>query len=275
MKGIILWELLTLEEPWLAEGIETVPELFQHVCAGIRPKIPKDCAQSLEELIEVCWAQDRHLRPNFEEIVLLLDDVLLEYAIDVRAGRLFWSEYFSCPELEESVSWKSLKVSFSDISKIDKDEFEKFYPLLVNEEPKVTIDSFNNFINWFGSDFILPQNRCHEAFKEIQTVISKNWFHGYIEQREANSRLALHPEDGTYLIRLSTTQKEHPFTISMNMAGKPVHIRIKKTEEEGVTHYGIIGHSGSFRCLVELVDSLIEPLRLVKPCPNTSSSVRY
>jgi len=105
---MILWEILTLDEPWGVEGVETIQDLTYNVCIGNRPKIPQDCAPSLEELITSCWAPERHARPSFPEIVLILDDVLLEYSIDDRLSRVFWSEYFSYPELEEEVLGRAL-----------------------------------------------------------------------------------------------------------------------------------------------------------------------
>jgi len=170
VKGIILWELLTLEEPWKVEKIETLAQLFQNVCSGIRPKIPKDCARSLETLIQSCWAPERFLRPTFPEIVLLLDEVLLEYGIDDPAARGLWSEYFLDPELEETVSWKHLLIVLSDVSEIEIDKFDNLNRLLIDSEKNVTIESFNSFINWFGSDFFSSQNSCHKYLSEILTI---------------------------------------------------------------------------------------------------------
>jgi len=274
VKGIILWELLTLEEPWKAERIDTLAQLFHNVCSGNRPKIPKNCGRRLEELIKSCWASQRNLRPHFEEIVLLLDKVLLEYRIDDTAARNLWSEYFLDPELEETVSWEHLKKVLSVVSDIEQSKFDNLSPLLMDKEKNVTIESFNCFINWFGSDFFSSdQNSCQKYLSEIQTVIFKPWFHNLIETNEANSRLA-HKPKGTFLIRLSTKFKEFPFTFSFVSDSQTNHIRIKKEEIDGRSYYSIIGHNGSYRSLIDLVEALIQQYQLVDPC-GSPRAIKY
>jgi hypothetical protein len=45
---------------------------------GLRPKIPKETHPKLTELLEKCWQQDPALRPNFAEIIEMLNQLIRE-----------------------------------------------------------------------------------------------------------------------------------------------------------------------------------------------------
>jgi len=204
----------------------------------------------------------------------LIDEVLLETAIENTAARAFWAEYFCYPELEEIVAWKYFHAALADVSGIEKHEFEIFFKYLTNSDQNVSLDSFNLFVNWFGSDFFSPQT-CRDALTQIQKLISRPWFHGLIEQSEANARLAIHPE-GTYLVRLSKTHMEYPFTLSINLFGnKPQHVRIRKSEAGDDILYSVAGHKGAYKLLVDLLEAIIDPFNLKNACPNITSVSAY
>jgi len=184
--------------------------------------------------------------------------------------------YFSFPALEETIPWKFLQAALSDVTGVEKEAFGFFYDNqhLSNPEHKVTIDTFNQFVIWFGSEFISPKS-CRDALVKIKHLTTLPWFHGLIEQSEANARLGQNPEEGTYLVRLSKTHKEHPFTLSMYAYGKAQHYRIKKMQaQDGKNYFTISGHTGH-QTLIELVESLIDPLQLKHPCKNKDSCYAY
>lgn len=110
--GIIMWELLTREDPFAQH--EDYDEFVDSVCnGGERPVIPEWCPDSLRALIVSCWATNPDDRPTFPEMVTALDDVLedaavLEYEEQVdttiadAAGRYLWKKHFT---YKEEVSW--------------------------------------------------------------------------------------------------------------------------------------------------------------------------
>jgi len=68
--GIILWELLVRELPFAETEAFTIPVL---VTKGKRPKIPKHTPKEWIKLIEKCWHQRPEKRPDFPEILKMLD----------------------------------------------------------------------------------------------------------------------------------------------------------------------------------------------------------
>ncbi|XP_052196394.1 serine/threonine-protein kinase STY8-like [Diospyros lotus] len=74
--GIVLWELLTGELPYsfltpLQAAVGVVQE-------GLRPTIPKHTHPKLAKLLESCWQQNPVLRPNFSEIMEILQQIAKE-----------------------------------------------------------------------------------------------------------------------------------------------------------------------------------------------------
>merc|ERR1712232_1461278 len=72
--GILLWQICALEKPF--KGFNRISHL--ELVVGYRPPIvdgswPKCC----NELIELCWATDIYIRPNFDHIVTILDHEVL------------------------------------------------------------------------------------------------------------------------------------------------------------------------------------------------------
>ncbi|XP_075654463.1 serine/threonine-protein kinase STY17-like isoform X2 [Castanea sativa] len=71
--GIVLWELLTGELPYsLLTPLQAAVGVVQK---GIRPTIPKNTYPRLAELLERCWQQDTAQRPNFSEIIEILQQI--------------------------------------------------------------------------------------------------------------------------------------------------------------------------------------------------------
>lgn len=49
---------------------------------GLRPEIPKDCPLALQSLIEQCWSQHPDKRPEFWQIVKVLEEFESSFARD-------------------------------------------------------------------------------------------------------------------------------------------------------------------------------------------------
>lgn len=78
--GIVLWELLTGELPY--SYLTPLQAAVGVVQQGLRPTIPKHTHPKLTELLEKCWQQNPTLRPNFFEII----DVLQQITKEVGSG---------------------------------------------------------------------------------------------------------------------------------------------------------------------------------------------
>merc|ERR1711969_422739 len=70
--GVMLWELLTLRQPWGHLGPDDVQELWAQVLAGERPRATAEELagaphKDYVKLMEDCWQQDAARRPTFRE----------------------------------------------------------------------------------------------------------------------------------------------------------------------------------------------------------------
>lgn len=74
--GIVLWELLTGKLPY--EYLTPLQAAVGVVQKCLRPTIPKNTHPKLAELLERCWQQDPVLRPDFSEIISILQQIAKE-----------------------------------------------------------------------------------------------------------------------------------------------------------------------------------------------------
>nr|DAD41731.1 TPA_asm: hypothetical protein HUJ06_016054 [Nelumbo nucifera] len=78
--GIVLWELLTGKLPY--EYLTPLQAAVGVVQKGLRPTIPKNTHPKLADLLERCWQQDPTLRPDFSEIIEILQHLTKEVGDD-------------------------------------------------------------------------------------------------------------------------------------------------------------------------------------------------
>ncbi|XP_034919535.1 serine/threonine-protein kinase STY46 isoform X1 [Populus alba] len=71
--GIVLWELLTGELPY--EHLSPLQAAVGVVQQGLRPPIPSHSHPELADLLKRCWQRDPFLRPEFSEILELLQQL--------------------------------------------------------------------------------------------------------------------------------------------------------------------------------------------------------
>ncbi|XP_061337448.1 serine/threonine-protein kinase STY46-like [Gastrolobium bilobum] len=74
--GIVLWELLTGKLPY--EYLTPLQAAIGVVQKGLRPTIPKNSHPKFVELLERSWQQDPTLRPDFSEIIEILQQLAKE-----------------------------------------------------------------------------------------------------------------------------------------------------------------------------------------------------
>ncbi|KAG6783632.1 hypothetical protein POTOM_009293 [Populus tomentosa] len=71
--GIVLWELLTGKLPY--EHLSPLQAAVGVVQQGLRPPIPSHSHPELADLLKRCWQRDPFLRPEFSEILELLQQL--------------------------------------------------------------------------------------------------------------------------------------------------------------------------------------------------------
>ncbi|XP_054786507.1 serine/threonine-protein kinase STY46-like [Prosopis cineraria] len=76
--GVVLWELLTGKLPY--EYLTPLQAAIGVVQKGLRPTIPKNTHPKFIELLERCWQQDPTLRPDFSEVIEILQELANEQA---------------------------------------------------------------------------------------------------------------------------------------------------------------------------------------------------
>lgn len=71
--GIVLWELVTREEPFA--GMPAFQVIFAVGNKGTRLPLPQVCPPELIKLIVSCWQEDPALRPPFQDIITYLERI--------------------------------------------------------------------------------------------------------------------------------------------------------------------------------------------------------
>ncbi|XP_072435310.1 mitogen-activated protein kinase kinase kinase 20-like isoform X2 [Chiloscyllium punctatum] len=69
--GVVLWEMLTREIPF--SGLEGLQVAWLVVEKNERLTIPKGCPASFAELLHQCWETDPKKRPNFKQVLGILE----------------------------------------------------------------------------------------------------------------------------------------------------------------------------------------------------------
>ncbi|KAL3745840.1 hypothetical protein ACJRO7_014875 [Eucalyptus globulus] len=91
--GLILWEMVAGVIPY--EDMTPIQAAFAVVNKNLRPVIPKDCPPALHDLIEQCWSLQPEKRPEFRQIVRVLEQFEASLARD---GTLNLMENVTCQD---------------------------------------------------------------------------------------------------------------------------------------------------------------------------------
>lgn len=79
--GVILWELLTMQQPW--KGLSPVQVVGAVAFQNRRLSIPQDMSPAFATLVESCWADDPRQRPSFSSIVETLKKLIKSSTMQV------------------------------------------------------------------------------------------------------------------------------------------------------------------------------------------------
>ncbi|XP_027365528.1 serine/threonine-protein kinase STY46-like isoform X2 [Abrus precatorius] len=80
--AVVLWELLTGKLPY--EYLTPLQAAIGVVQKGLRPTIPKNTHPKFVELLERSWQQDPTLRPDFSEIIEILQQLAKENRLEMK-----------------------------------------------------------------------------------------------------------------------------------------------------------------------------------------------
>ncbi|ELR14206.1 protein kinase domain containing protein [Acanthamoeba castellanii str. Neff] len=219
------------------------------VIRGTRPKLSADhVPPPLAALIRRSWSPKPEERPNFDEIINVLDTAIIDAVINDNAGRALWRDNFTG---RTRVTWEDFVAALcgmfmiplpvlNDDKKLDV-HWRCLKALLVKggiDDPDgrlmqgsgmVTLESFGGNLACFGP----LMNLMGVAFlTRIRSVVELECFHGYITPEMAEERLA-DQQPGTFLLRLSS--HAGIFTVSVVTRKGVEHKRIlyKATSDFG------------------------------------------
>ncbi|KAL9243607.1 hypothetical protein vseg_017476 [Gypsophila vaccaria] len=78
--GLMLWEMVSGSIPY--EDMSPIVAAFAVVNKNLRPEFPKDCPSAMRALIEQCWSTNPDKRPEFWQLVKVLEEFELSLAHD-------------------------------------------------------------------------------------------------------------------------------------------------------------------------------------------------
>jgi hypothetical protein len=243
-----------------------------------------ECLPSLKNLITKCWAANASVRPSFPEIVDALENIIIECAIDDEFGRLMWKTYFL---RKEQVLWgeefvpifaqflgiqlpnpSNQSLFYKEIEKLlTTRPFQCLQAILAEKkdgEYYVNLEKYGQILGWFGP--FKDRDGQIRILKRIESIMGHPWFHGGIEYEDAVHKLK-DKAPGTFLIRFSSKDHPHCFTISkVNKNNKIMHQRIlhKSTSPEVSTTEG-----KTFASLEEMIAKEGPTLKLDRACPES------
>jgi len=229
--GVLTWYILTEKDPF---DIKDMSKFKNHVTSGNRPSIPANTPQVLKDMMERCWGKVPTQRPKFEELIIennwskIITDAVTHGQEEAEG---VWKNFGKKGEIPKTVPWlefvrgfsKFLEVPNKTAPDLDKTiEWKCLGAILeVNVDKTmpnvVTHESFVRFLSWFGPVRTGPTEGV--AFlKQFVNLLQQEWFHGNIDEKEAEKRLVSdsRKKEALFLLRFSTSI----FTYSMTFKKK-------------------------------------------------------
>eukprot|EP01124_Arcella_intermedia_P001784 TRINITY_DN10970_c0_g1_i2.p1 TRINITY_DN10970_c0_g1~~TRINITY_DN10970_c0_g1_i2.p1 ORF type:complete len:683 (+),score=184.16 TRINITY_DN10970_c0_g1_i2:834-2882(+) len=277
--GIVLWVLYTRQLDPYPELAEITNQEFvdKIVWEKYRPTVDDKCPTKLKNLMEICWAADFKERPNFQDIIVELETIILELSITDIEGREWWKSYFFD---KEKVKWSEFMPKFYEylnIPPVDKDVmllqamFCGLGKLEDWQNPYVNIKRFGQVLDWFG-----PIEHSNIFLSRIRDVVTQSWFHGDINAQESTIKL-MSCGPGTFLVRFSLTHTGGYTLVYIDEVNKLKHHLIQrkvvKDDDESGRSTQVFTlkipaqkHSTGYPTLNALIEN--QPF-LQHPCPGT------
>jgi len=279
--GIVLWEIVTLQEPF--PHMHSYTEFRKAVCRyHERPPIPDNTHPTLAALIANCWDPDPTKRPSFEQILPILDQIMVDVSIQDKLGSDFWKRHFIGKDI---VSWDLFADELCNFLmpetgrqiSVDSDPMKALKELLSQKEDDKTKKNPQDIVDIERLGVLLMSfGPLEHMLDNVDPVLRQPWFHGEISMAESENRLANQPA-GTFLVRLSNS-KPGQLTISkMSHTGKINHQRFEYIPGQGFS-IKIGGHVRVMDVpLYKFVAELqrLNDLRLDFPAPGSKFKSLY
>jgi len=240
--SLVLWEILTRAD--LFSEYEDKEEFTRAITIGnVRPHL-KGIHPALQSIVSQAWDRDPGKRPNFEELLTMLQKALIDIYLPrdlCPVSSAFWEKYFKG---KSKAPWDQFMKRF--VQQLGKRplkipiEIACLEKLVVEEEGRekfVTIEQFSSLLKWFGR---MKQDQQQDILTRITTVMQQDWFFGAISSAEAEDYLKFNKDKpGTFLVRLNmggnNPIEKSPFTISrIDSHGKSVHTRVQIPKQGGL-----------------------------------------
>eukprot|EP00028_Trichosphaerium_sp_Am-I-7-wt_P011672 CAMPEP_0168539210 /NCGR_PEP_ID=MMETSP0405-20121227/21686_1 /TAXON_ID=498012 /ORGANISM="Trichosphaerium sp, Strain Am-I-7 wt" /LENGTH=449 /DNA_ID=CAMNT_0008568717 /DNA_START=365 /DNA_END=1714 /DNA_ORIENTATION=+ len=250
--GLILWEIITGQfwEPPLEFSQKATYKKF--ICKlEERPPIPERVSPILKNLMMKCWSPKPSERPQFKEVIALLNEAYIDFKLPRPEAAKFWKDHFfnqKTASFDESVSWRYLKnllrssLSISDYSGLEAIMCWNWSEPEPSSEKATTvsIEMFGKVQTIFGRFFL---GESCQILTQMSKMVRNKAFHGFINREKAQFRLSGR-EAGYYLIRISDSVKGCPLTITYsngtNGQGN-ARVRLYESKEEmNVYYYKVI-----------------------------------
>lgn len=71
--SIVAWEILTHKRAYTSDKCFTLFQLITAIDGGMRPPMPSKWSPTYQNLLTACWDADPKLRPEFSQIVMVLE----------------------------------------------------------------------------------------------------------------------------------------------------------------------------------------------------------
>jgi serine/threonine protein kinase len=75
--GVLLWEILTGEQPY--RGLEPLQVAFSVAHRQMRLPVPSSVPETLSSLMNACWEEEPCSRPEFDRIAIILEEAKVTY----------------------------------------------------------------------------------------------------------------------------------------------------------------------------------------------------
>jgi len=263
--GIVLWELLTQEEPYRGRFTSFEEMVAAVTKGGMRPDIPEGTNLKLKELVQSCWNPSPANRPSFDKILRsnVLDHVMIESLLREpnAIARDMWKAKFLD---KSSISWQDFLIAFAQtlgfpIPKDPEDIHMLCLKELIMKKDKqnkeiVSLEDFSKMLEWFG-----PLEKGNNILKRIESRLRMKGFFGSIETTDAEKKLN-GQKKGTYLIRFSTGNPGAYALTVLSNAGVLKHYRVMHRAGEKY----VVGTS-EFDSLEDIIKNLKKELYLKTP----------
>ncbi|EDR28602.1 serine/threonine protein kinase, putative [Entamoeba dispar SAW760] len=176
----------------------------------------------IEKVMECAWEHDPTKRIDINKMVDMIDEAKLSYTLGKKSASAWWKKYFSYKgnDIETTVPVSDFIAALKETHGI-KDFDQYIAEQVLSDNNEVSTTFFGHLIHLFGVFY-----KSKDVFKSMIETIQSDWFFNTFTKDQSQAQLEGRV-DGTFLIRISTTDPKYPFTLTKRTNGKTTHSRIE------------------------------------------------